>query len=109
MLEIKGGKSDSKIQKWTKKMSNFQKRKYFMKKGSKFRHCVHKGQKIKKKSEKNVTLIFEYFAEKDLGVFSVSNIWIHWIQKIHQKKTRNFSVKIVILNAANWVIGKGTF
>jgi hypothetical protein len=34
-----GGKSVSKIQKWTKKMSNFQKRKYFMKKGSKFRHC----------------------------------------------------------------------
>jgi hypothetical protein len=27
------GKSVSKIQKWTKKMSNFQKRKYFMKKG----------------------------------------------------------------------------
>ena len=32
-FELKGVKSVSKNQKWTKKMSNFPKRKYFMKKG----------------------------------------------------------------------------
>jgi hypothetical protein len=40
-----------------------------MEKGSKFPPCELKGQKSEKKSEKSVTLIFKYFAEKDLGVF----------------------------------------
>jgi len=45
-----------------------------MKKGSKFPPCELKGQKSEKKSEKSVTLIFKYFAEKDLGIFSVDKL-----------------------------------
>jgi len=67
--EKQGGKSVSKNQKWTKKMSNFPKRKYFMKKGSKFPPCELKGQKRKKKSEKSVTLIFKYFCGKGFRRF----------------------------------------
>jgi len=63
------GKSVSKNQKWTKKMSNFQKPKYFMKKGSKFRHSEHYGLVHQKNHSKFVTTIFKYFKEKDLGIF----------------------------------------
>ena len=33
--------------------------------------CEHKGKKSYKKLKKCVTIILKYFAEKDLGIFSV--------------------------------------
>jgi hypothetical protein len=47
-------------------MSNFQKRRYFMKKGSKFRRSEHNGLKNFLKSEKFVTLIFIYILAKNI-------------------------------------------
>jgi len=47
-------------------MSNFQKRKYFMKKGSKFRHSEHYGLGHQKNHYKFVTPNFKYFRRKKL-------------------------------------------
>jgi len=71
-----------------------------MKKGSKFPPCELKGQKSEKKSEKSVTLIFKYFAEKDLGIFSVDKLSNRCQQKKCQKMPKTFIVIHVTLNAA---------
>ena len=68
-FKLKGVKSVSKIKKWTKKMSNFPKRKYFMKKGSKFRHSEHYGMGHQKNHPKFVMPIFKYFWRKKLRGF----------------------------------------
>ena len=74
-----------------------------MKKGLNFPPCEHKGQKSKKKSEKSVTLIFKYFAEKDLGIFSVDKLSNRCQQKKSQKMPKTFIVKHATLNAAKKV------
>jgi hypothetical protein len=56
-------------------MSNFQNRRPFMKKGSKFRHFEHYGLSHQKNHPKFVTLIFKYFWEKDLGGFLSINFF----------------------------------
>jgi hypothetical protein len=63
------GKSISKNQKWTKKMSNFQKRKYFMKKVLKIRHSEHYGLSHQKNNYKIMMTNFNTFLEKEFRDF----------------------------------------
>jgi len=55
-------------------MSNFQKSKYFMKKGSKTYMSEHLGLVHQKNNAKYRMIKFNIFGEKNLGVFSVSYI-----------------------------------
>jgi len=55
-------------------MSNFQNPNDFMKKACKFPTPEHDGLVHQKNHSKNVTIIFNIFCEKDLGIFSVVNI-----------------------------------
>jgi hypothetical protein len=80
-----------------------------MKKGSKFPPCEHKGQKSEKKSEKSVTLIFKYFAEKDLGVFSVDKLSNRCQQKKRKKAQKNSTANHATLHAVKKVIGLGIY
>jgi alanyl-tRNA synthetase len=80
-----------------------------MKKGSKFPPCEHKGQKSEKKTKKSVTIIFKYFTEKDLGVFSVDKLSNRCQQKKRQKAQKNFTANHVTLHAAKKVIGRDIY
>jgi hypothetical protein len=98
------GKSVSKNQKWTKKMSNFQKRKYFMKKGYKFLHSEHYGLSHQKNNAKIVMSKLSIFVLNNLGIFSVSILAEKCLMKKCQKMPLNFFALYVTLNAAKKAI-----
>jgi len=78
-------------------MSNFQNPNDFMKKAFKFPPPDHNGLIHKNNHLKFVTINFNIFCEKDLGIFSVVNIYYKWKQKVAKKLHKFISAKRVTI------------